>query len=373
MALSIQFAISFSPFNHAYRFGPVVGALLAIFALILWSPKTTNSTKSKANIAGDEGIAREIGGEEEPCGWNPESGTTELDECFLELITYQGREFQNYSVENAIYFGPIDDDEIERLELQHRVLSTVFDERLIFPPVDSPKRVLDCGYGTGSWAVEVAEKYPSCEVIGVDISPHMRPDETPENLWLQVDDLNRPFTFKPNYFDVVHSRLVASGLHRQRWPSYIRDIKKTLRRGGWVQMVEIYFNVQSDNGTITHDHALRQWSSKYFQSIEDVKDPRVAMNLKGLLESAGFANIQTTLINVPLAPWPNDARLRGIGSMNRPNVYSLLGSLALYPLMKRMNMSREEFEVLVAQARTEVDNLSLKAYFPLYVAIGQKP
>lgn len=40
---------------------------------------------------------------------NPESGTTELDESFLEVITYQGREFQKYSVENAIYFGPIDD------------------------------------------------------------------------------------------------------------------------------------------------------------------------------------------------------------------------------------------------------------------------
>lgn len=24
------------------------------------------------------------------------------------------------------------------------------------------------------------------QVIGVDISPHMKPDETPENLWLQV-------------------------------------------------------------------------------------------------------------------------------------------------------------------------------------------
>ncbi|QSS64213.1 hypothetical protein I7I51_01278 [Histoplasma capsulatum] len=253
---------------------------------------------------------------------NPESGTTELDESFLELTTYQGREFQNYSLENSIYFGPVDD------------------------------------------------------VIGVDISPHMKPDDTPENLWLQcnqVDDLNRTFTFPPNHFDLVHSRLIASGLHRQRWPRYIRDIKRTLRPGGWVQMAEMYFNVQSDNGTITNDHALRQWSSRYARSIEDVKDPRVAMNLGNLLTSAGFVNVETKLINIPLAAWSNDPRMREIGSLNRPNVYRLFGSLALYPLMKRLHMSREEFEVLVAQARIEVDNLSLKAYFPLYVSIGQKP
>ncbi|EEH07419.1 conserved hypothetical protein [Histoplasma capsulatum G186AR] len=253
---------------------------------------------------------------------NPESGTTELDESFLELTTYQGREFQNYSLENSIYFGPVDD------------------------------------------------------VIGVDISPHMKPDDTPENLWLQcnqVDDLNRTFTFPPNHFDLVHSRLIASGLHRQRWPRYIRDIKRTLRPGGWVQMAEMYFNVQSDNGTITNDHALRQWSSRYARSIEDVKDPRVAMNLGNLLTSAGFVNVETKLINIPLAAWSNDPRMREIGSLNRLNVYRLFGSLALYPLMKRLHMSREEFEVLVAQARIEVDNLSLKAYFPLYVSIGQKP
>lgn len=56
-------------------------------------------------------------------------------------------------------------DEAERLELQHRVFHKIFDSRLIFPPVPRFQRVLDCGYGAGTWAIEVAEQYPSCEVI----------------------------------------------------------------------------------------------------------------------------------------------------------------------------------------------------------------
>ncbi|ODH37363.1 hypothetical protein ACO22_02638 [Paracoccidioides brasiliensis] len=288
-----------------------------------------------------------------------------LDEAFLDLVIYEGREFQKYAVENGIYFGPVDDDEIERLEVQHRVLSKIFDNRLIFPPVLRLRRVLDCGYGNGAWAVEVAEQYPFCEVIGVDISPHMKPDDTPENLWLQVDDLNRTFTFPPNHFDLVHSRLIASGLNSQRWPRYIQDIKMTLRPGGWVQMAELYLNVQSDNGTLTDAHALRQWSLKYARAIQDVKDPRVGMRLGQFLSSAGFVNVETKLLNIPLSPWSNDVRMREVGAMNRTNVHKLLGSLALYPLMERLHMTREEFEVLVAQARREVDDLGFKAYFPL--------
>ena len=53
--------------------------------------------------------------------------------------------------------------------------------------------------------------------------------------------------------------------------------------------------------------------------------------------------------------------------MNRDNVHSLLSSMAIYPLTQRLHMSREELEVLLARARQEADNPSLKAYFPLYV------
>ena len=95
----------------------------------------------------------------------------------------------------------------------------------------------------------------------------MLPEETPDNLEFQVDDLNRrcvgfswlcrpnfdtccSFTFEENFFDVVHSQMVTGGIHAHRWRSYIRDIFKVLRPGGWCQMVEIYPNAQSDNGTL---------------------------------------------------------------------------------------------------------------------------
>jgi hypothetical protein len=44
--------------------------------------------------------------------------------------------------------------------------------------------------------------------------------------------------------------MVVTGIHINRWNSYLRDILKVLRGGGWCQMVEMYYNVQSDNGSL---------------------------------------------------------------------------------------------------------------------------
>ncbi|MCJ1277787.1 hypothetical protein MMC21_005601 [Puttea exsequens] len=102
----------------------------------------------------------------------------------------------------------------------------MFDDKLIFPPLTNPTNILDCGYGAASWSIEVAEAYANSEVIGIDISPHMKPDDTPENFWPELDDINRPFTYEPNTFDLVQSRMVGGGINASRWPSYLRDIKK---------------------------------------------------------------------------------------------------------------------------------------------------
>jgi ubiquinone/menaquinone biosynthesis C-methylase UbiE len=45
--------------------------------------------------------------------------------------------------------------------------------------------------------------------------------------------------------------MVAGGIHINMWTQYLREIFRVVRPGGWAQMVEVYLNVQSDNGTLT--------------------------------------------------------------------------------------------------------------------------
>ncbi|KGQ06984.1 hypothetical protein BBAD15_g7709 [Beauveria bassiana D1-5] len=92
--------------------------------------------------------------------------TIPLDEEYRDTLEYCGRTFHKYSLETGTYFAPVDEEEIERLELMHNVLSKVFDNRLIFPPMVTLRKILDCGCGAANWAVDVAEQYPDCEVCG---------------------------------------------------------------------------------------------------------------------------------------------------------------------------------------------------------------
>ncbi|KAI1095970.1 S-adenosyl-L-methionine-dependent methyltransferase [Rostrohypoxylon terebratum] len=300
--------------------------------------------------------------------------TEELTEEVRETITLHNRTYQRISIDRKIYFVPVDEDETIRLRIQHDVLTKVFDGRSIFPPMGPLRRVLDCGFGTGLWAFQVAWENPRCEVNGIDVSPHhYNPDESVDNLYLNVDNLNMPLQFPPNNFDLVNSRLVAGGIDRNRWNGYLRDILRCLRGGGWCQMVEMDFNAQSDNGTLTDGHALRQWSDKYRAATAQFKNPDAPRRLGHWMRHAGFTDVEERMIPLPTCGWSDNQRDFDIGVANQENVRLLLGSLALYPFTELLGMTITEFHVLVAQARAEASTPALKPYFRLYVCVGRKP
>ncbi|EDN96420.1 hypothetical protein SS1G_01346 [Sclerotinia sclerotiorum 1980 UF-70] len=115
------------------------------------------------------------------------------------------------------------------------------------------------------------------------------------------------FTFQAHNFDLVHSRLMTGAIHVNRWAGYLRDMLRVLRPGGWAQLVELYHNVQSDNGSLT-----------------------------------------------------DDPREYEIGTANRVNVQQFLSSIALYPFAERLEMPIQDVQLLVAQARVEADDPRLK-------------
>ncbi|RPB02032.1 S-adenosyl-L-methionine-dependent methyltransferase [Choiromyces venosus 120613-1] len=303
---------------------------------------------------------------------NLESDTISLDTSFEATIQIQGRMYQQWAVEHGTSFGPIDEYERDRQETQHEIFKLVFDGRLILPPIQNPRKILDCGYGSASWATEVAISYPQCEVIGVDITPHMVPDDPPLNLILQVDDLNEPFTFHTNEFDFIHSRNVVTGINKGRWPSYVKDCARVLKPGGWLQMVEIYHNVQSDNGTMTDEHALREASTKYLTAAESSKDLRAPLALDSLMRGAGMENVASKMIPMPLNGWSINPKEREIGEKFNHSYKAALAGHMRIPLTERLQMTHDQFDDLIQRATEELDNVSLKPYVGLYIAIGCK-
>lgn len=53
------------------------------------------------------------------------------------------------------YLYPNDEQELDRLDLQHHMFKLVNDGRLYFSPLRNPKRILDVGTGSGIWPIEM--------------------------------------------------------------------------------------------------------------------------------------------------------------------------------------------------------------------------
>ena len=96
-------------------------------------------------------------------------------------------------------------------------------------------------------------------------------------------------------------------------------------------MVEIYFNAQSDNATLTDgaslilnhfaafaknrlivhvDHALRRWSAGYLEAMGQSKNHRAPGQLAALMRAAGFREVEELMFPLPLCGWTNGTRMR---------------------------------------------------------------
>jgi 2-polyprenyl-3-methyl-5-hydroxy-6-metoxy-1,4-benzoquinol methylase len=123
-----------------------------------------------------------------------EGYATSIDESYLSTIPSRirrgvvenGRLYPSLDRDLAA-FTPIDEAEVwllrpaikrntdefaqsERNDWQHYKFFILLNDQLHLSPLaDTPTDILDLGTGTGVWCIDMADKYPSATVIGVDL------------------------------------------------------------------------------------------------------------------------------------------------------------------------------------------------------------
>jgi len=153
---------------------------------------------------------------------------------------------------------PNDEREQERLNLHHHVFRLTLGGALFRAPIISnPQRVLDFGTGTGIWAMDFADEFPSAMVIGTDLSP-IQPLWVAPNCKFLVEDAEDDWLYKPSEaFDFIHGRGLAGGI--KDWDRLYRQAYKHLKPGGWIEMQEYEAWIRSDDGTIDNATYVKQW------------------------------------------------------------------------------------------------------------------
>ncbi|KAL1966220.1 hypothetical protein VTN77DRAFT_4772 [Rasamsonia byssochlamydoides] len=141
---------------------------------------------------------------------NDSSYGNELASLTSSVLNYRhenGRRYHGYR--DGSYLLPNDDAESDRLDMIHKMTLTIMERKLFLAPIGpAPQRVIDIATGTGIWAIDFADQYPSAEVIGNDLSP-TQPFMVSPNLKFLVDDIEAEWVYENNPFDFIHARYLA--------------------------------------------------------------------------------------------------------------------------------------------------------------------
>ncbi|CDM33594.1 unnamed protein product [Penicillium roqueforti FM164] len=108
-----------------------------------------------------------------------QSDTTSIASAIARGRLENGRRYQ--AIKEDDYWGPSDEQQFEAFEIGHLMFLVLDHDQpnpLFRSPIGaSPKNILDIGTGQGSWAIDVADRYPLATVRGVDLFP-------PPVLWM---------------------------------------------------------------------------------------------------------------------------------------------------------------------------------------------
>ncbi|KAM7184108.1 S-adenosyl-L-methionine-dependent methyltransferase [Naviculisporaceae sp. PSN 640] len=299
-------------------------------------------------------------------------GSSFADSTSVASSIYQhsyenGRRYHAYK--NARYPIPNDDLEQNREDMKHAMMMELTNGKLFFAPIESPTKIIDLGTGTGIWAIEAADQYPSAEVLGVDFTP-IQPTWVPQNLKFIVDDIEQDWAYGEQ-FDLVHLRQIFPVLKNPA--KVLEQAFTTLEPGGWIEIQEFGGTAYCDDSSVPKEYSVHTFLDLCQEALSKFgSNFRIGNQLEEPLTKAGFINVSAKKLKVPIGTWPRDKRLRLVGLYFKTILAQLVAPMAAKPF-PALGLSKEEIDALVAKVEKDLNNSSYHAYFEYIFWTGQKP
>lgn len=297
---------------------------------------------------------------------------TSTDSLTSSVLNYQyenGRRYHAYR--EGEYLIPNDEREQDRLDLVHHIWAVILGGEPYRAPIPAGvSRILDFGTGTGSWAIDVADKHPEALVTGTDLSP-IQPSWIPPNLKFTIDDFEAPWNFTQP-FDFVHARSIEGSV--KDFPRLFRQAHENLVPGGWFEVEDATVGVFGDDDTIEKAVHICQWRDHLIEASKKFgKEMGLSHKYKQYMIDAGFENVKEEIHKIPFSPWAKDRKLKELGRYQQTNMLEALEAYSLALFTRILGWDVAAIQLLLVGVRKDLADRSLHIYSQFYVVYGQKP
>ncbi|KAI9480860.1 MAG: S-adenosyl-L-methionine-dependent methyltransferase [Benjaminiella poitrasii] len=268
-----------------------------------------------------------------------------------------------------------DEREYDRQLRQHYVLKHVLNGNIHVPiATDKSITILDSACGAGFWTLDMARSYPNAQVIGLDAFQTEDSKQTNgyanatiwvPNIVYKYGDLTTHLSLPDNYLDVIFQRDTMSIMPHERWPFLLDELIRIAKPGGYIELVEYDFNIRDPGPVLA---LVNEWYKIASTSVG--VNPRETMQLKSMLLSAGFQNIQEKVISIPIGEWPTDEVEREKGFLYKQVVKALFKSMKAW-WTSELAVTEHEYDKVINAAMDEFDEQ--RCYIDWVIYTAQKP
>ncbi|PVH69181.1 S-adenosyl-L-methionine-dependent methyltransferase [Cadophora sp. DSE1049] len=267
------------------------------------------------------------------------------------------------------YLLPNDEDEKKRQDMQHDLfLVTLKGDLHLAPLKDQIHHALDIATGTGIWATEFAQKYPTTNVIGTDLSP-IQNEYIPRNCKFEIDDIGGGWTYR-NPFDYIHGRQLhtCSGDFR----SVVQKAFTALIPGGYIELQDSLPITCIDDSW--NDTAIQRWAGKMAEGAKKLGvDWTKTSKYQQWMEDTGFEDIKEVELVWPTNYWPKDRFQKGLGQLANEVLKQGLHGYSIKILTDAYGMNATEISFLLEEVEKDLNNTSIHCCVPIRVIYGRKP
>ena len=227
---------------------------------------------------------------------------------------------------------PNDASEAHRLALQHELFQLCLDGKLLDARINLDEysaedkfEILDVGAGSGLWACDMGSRYPQVEILGIDLSSALLPEDVPPNVTFEIADAMEEWPEKE--YDFIHMRNLNGGGVRD-FPALLSSAYTHLKPGGHLEFTEIcprFFDPDEDHRPEAGKGkqpemgaACREYESLYHSMWTKLGvDCNPVAKVGNWLSGLGAEVVRERVDWLPLTMWGNDPIMRKKGEVLR--------------------------------------------------------